>query len=267
MPFRRSQQDAEDARRWRAFVREHQDLLARCGLPPFLTDSRGMFDHFLMHDYYPDPVRFAVDDLSPPQREGLIELVARYLAAGFPDPGLTPRLRNAVAAHEGSHHGGDYVTRATIEAVIARWNALDGPARPPPPASALDRFEGRHGVLLPEDLRLYFALCDGTPWPTLDRDWFRSTMEFAALEDVRPVQPPTEPRWLLADDLGRSDEYFIVADYLIASEVFSIRLTSTPTGGNPVVRGPHAPGNFARVADSLTGFLRRYLDDPDSLFG
>jgi hypothetical protein len=91
MSFRRSKRAAHEAQRWRAFLEANADLFQRSGVPLFIYQSRELFDDLLMHgyiDHHDDPTRFAVGQLSAGQLENLIEVVGRYLRAGFPDPGV-----------------------------------------------------------------------------------------------------------------------------------------------------------------------------------
>jgi len=91
MSFRRKKQEAVEARRWREFVELNADLFQRSGVPQSIYTSREMFDDLLMHgyiDHHEDPTHFFVGQLNAEQAECLIEAAARYLRAGFPDPGL-----------------------------------------------------------------------------------------------------------------------------------------------------------------------------------
>ena len=86
MGYRRSKQDAAKARAWREFVRRNYALLLQTGVPAFIYESQDLWDDLLMHgyiDHHEDPTGFYVGTLGEPQREILVEVVARYLAAGF----------------------------------------------------------------------------------------------------------------------------------------------------------------------------------------
>ena len=91
MSFRRSKTAAVEARAWREFREANAAILQASGVPASLYESRELFDDLLMHgyiDHHEDPTHFFVGQLSPSQRESLIEVAARYLRAGFPDPGI-----------------------------------------------------------------------------------------------------------------------------------------------------------------------------------
>lgn len=91
MAFRRSKTAARDARQWGDFLEQNATLLQATGVPISIYQSRELFDDLLMHGYlnhHDDPTHFFVGRLSSPQRDALIEVSARYLRAGFPDPGI-----------------------------------------------------------------------------------------------------------------------------------------------------------------------------------
>jgi len=91
MSFRRKKEEALEARRWREFVEANADLFQQSGIPHAIYSSRDLFDDWLMHgyiDHHEDPTHFFVGQLATEQMECLIEAAARYLRAGFPDPGI-----------------------------------------------------------------------------------------------------------------------------------------------------------------------------------
>jgi len=91
MSFRRSKTAAQESRAWQEFLQANAALFQASGVPISLHESRDLFDDLLMHgyiDHHPDPTRFFVGQLSDAQREALVEVVVRYLRAGFPDPGI-----------------------------------------------------------------------------------------------------------------------------------------------------------------------------------
>lgn len=89
MTFRRTKAAAQDAEKWRLFLRDNHAVLAASGLPVHLTESRRAFDDFLMHGHHHgDPMGFTVGALDGTQRGSLIELVVQYLRHGLGDPGI-----------------------------------------------------------------------------------------------------------------------------------------------------------------------------------
>jgi hypothetical protein len=91
MSFRRSKEAARDARRWRTFLDQNRAQLEESALPRHIYESRDFFDDFLMHgciDHHARPYDFSIRQLTKDQALVLREVVVRYLAAGFGDPGL-----------------------------------------------------------------------------------------------------------------------------------------------------------------------------------
>src|SRR6478672_7980184 len=91
MSFRRSKTAAREARAYRDFVQANAAMFQASGVPISLYESRELLDDLLMHgyiDHHPDPTHFFIGQLSDGQRAALVEVVVRYLRAGFPDPGI-----------------------------------------------------------------------------------------------------------------------------------------------------------------------------------
>ena len=91
MSFRRSKAAAQETRAWHDFLDSNAVLFQGSGVPSSLYRSRELFDDLLMHgyiDHHTDPTYFGVGQLSASQQATLIEVVVRYLQAGFPDPGI-----------------------------------------------------------------------------------------------------------------------------------------------------------------------------------
>ena len=91
MSFRRSKASAEQARMWKQFLVENQDLLICTGIPLSVFEHHHMFDDLLMHgyiDHHVDPTRFSVKELDAKQKECLVQTIVNYLRSGFNDPGL-----------------------------------------------------------------------------------------------------------------------------------------------------------------------------------
>jgi hypothetical protein len=88
MGFRRKGKDlARDARRWHSFREANQHLFEDAGLASYVYESDDVFDDFLMHgyvDHHPSPYPFDVRA----QVRILREIVVRYFAAGYADPGI-----------------------------------------------------------------------------------------------------------------------------------------------------------------------------------
>ena len=91
MGYRRKKQEGLEKKRWRAFCADNRPLIERVGVPLTVLASQGHFEDLLMHgylDHYEDPARFVVDELDAERYGRFEELVDRYFAAGYHDPGL-----------------------------------------------------------------------------------------------------------------------------------------------------------------------------------
>lgn len=91
LSFRRAKETALEAKRWIDFLSRNDKSLATIGIPRSIYASHEMFVDFLMHgyiDHHADLTRFSVGELSSNGRDLLTDVIANYLIAGFPDPGL-----------------------------------------------------------------------------------------------------------------------------------------------------------------------------------
>jgi hypothetical protein len=91
MSFRRSKKSVLDVRRWRTFVNENRSQFNATGMPEYVYQTEEIFDEFLMHGclgYYHRPYDFTVEELTREQAVELREIIVKYLASGFGDPGL-----------------------------------------------------------------------------------------------------------------------------------------------------------------------------------
>lgn len=55
MTYRRSKDDAYEARTWRDFTLSQRELFDKAGLPGVLSEDQDAFDYFLMHGELPMP--------------------------------------------------------------------------------------------------------------------------------------------------------------------------------------------------------------------
>jgi len=146
---------------------------------------------------------------------------------------------------------------ALIPRLIAAWGRAGLRIRADIPRSRLDEFEARHDVVMPADLWEYFAAVDGMDVGDMDLE----NISFHALEQVKPLSgeladPP------IGGLTGDPDDYFIVADYLIDSIVYVVRMTAAGET-SPVLA---LCGNYVvPVADSFRGFVELYLSDSDAV--
>lgn len=144
------------------------------------------------------------------------------------------------------------------ERLRERWISTGISVRPGLRPEEIKAFESRYGVSLPSDLWGYFTTVDGMERWESDEDM----LEFLHLGAVKSV--PEE----LADFRGIPDysniintlpnpaTYFIIADFMITSNVYAICLNEGATE-SPIIliSGDH----HYRIAGSFTEFGEKYL--------
>ena len=131
----------------------------------------------------------------------------------------------------------------------ARWAEHGVRTVPPATEAELTEFETHHGVVLPEDLRAYFAALGGMDphaMPAYDREGF-------AIWPLSEVRPSETDRSL-----------FVIADYLNWSWAYAITLSSNGAPPHPVVM--LAATIPQPVASSFTEFIDLYLSNSRLLY-
>jgi hypothetical protein len=141
---------------------------------------------------------------------------------------------------------------AMIARVLLRWRGLGVDLMPPPSPDQIRRFEDRHEVSFPGDMKAFLSMTGGME----TNDWDEHEIRFWGLDEMVPLgqEVPT----LAATHEG----YWVFADFLISSHYYAVCL------------GRNAPNHIARASSgemeilcaSFSEFLRIYLDSPDSLF-
>ncbi len=123
---------------------------------------------------------------------------------------------------------------------------------PPPGPDQIRRFEDRHGVSFPGDMKAFLYKTGGMETD----DWDEHEVRFWGLDEMVPLGQ--EVSALAATHGG----FWVFADFLISSHYYAVYL-----GGN-------APNQIARASSgemeilcaTFSEFLRIYLDSPDRLF-
>lgn len=151
---------------------------------------------------------------------------------------------------------------STWNRIISIWRASNIDIRPGVSLDAINRFEQRHNVILPEAVRDYFRTADGMG-DDMDNEMFR----FWPIQEVKPVEE------VLADTengMVYPDRYaypncFVFADYCIWCWAYAVRLTDDPKQPAPVFRitGDKEPGE--QMAASFIEFMSRYAEYPDNI--
>ncbi|MEO5951435.1 MAG: hypothetical protein ABIQ44_03110, partial [Chloroflexia bacterium] len=93
MSFQRKKTETAEKRKYAAFCQDNQSLMVDIGLPLSTTETHTNFQYFLMHGtMYPAPshANFSIDRLTPAKLALYKQLIANYLHAGFPNPGIPP---------------------------------------------------------------------------------------------------------------------------------------------------------------------------------
>ena len=145
------------------------------------------------------------------------------------------------------------------ERLRERWAVCGVQIRPGVRPKEIRAFESRYRVALPPDLRDYFMTVDGMERGDGDEDM----LEFLHLGAVKSV--PEElanfrgiPDYgNIVNTLSNPEQYFVIADFMITSHVYAIRLSDDASEETPVVlvRGDI----HRRIAGSFTEFGERYL--------
>jgi hypothetical protein len=140
-----------------------------------------------------------------------------------------------------------------LRVLHARWEAAGILSPRGATAGDIRRFEHEYGVVLPDDVRAYFATINGTARGEAGRD-DEDLVGFWHLDQVR-----TFAETHVATD-AEAHRTFAFADYLCRFAVFGIRLSDDVTAPTRVVaRFPY--GQFD-IASTFGEFLTRYvLDD------
>ena len=120
----------------------------------------------------------------------------------------------------------------------------------------IEEFQERHQVVLPPDVRAYFALLNGTTigaYGMEDED----LLGFWHLDQVRTF---AEQGVVDAPDASKS---FVFADHSIWVYAFALRLSKNPAAPTSVVVDIGSPPTH--VADSFAEFIERYLSGDQNL--
>ena len=119
-------------------------------------------------------------------------------------------------------------------------------------------FEKLHNILLPNDLKEYFLLFNGTG----EGNFGDSGYAFFSLDELK----------LVVDESSTSDEKeiykdcFAFSDYMVWCWGYVIKLSET-VGDNPVYSIHLEKPPKHKVANSFSEFINLYLEDPDDVIG
>ncbi len=89
MNQRKQKTEMEAARAWDTFLADNQETMSASGLPLSVFGGRQQFELFLMHSSIAGAsYHLELSALSEREQLAIKELVVRYIAAGFEDPGV-----------------------------------------------------------------------------------------------------------------------------------------------------------------------------------
>ena len=138
----------------------------------------------------------------------------------------------------------ELAANSVIEALRERWRTQGILNERRATEEELTAFEARYNVVLPPDLRCYFATVNGTASGQYGMD-DQDLLGFWHLDQVHPF---AEESILLAIRDPRARHTFAFADYSIWCFGFGIQLSGDPTAATPVVADvEYAPAESCRI--------------------
>jgi hypothetical protein len=147
-----------------------------------------------------------------------------------------------------------------VEQLMKHWMAQGLPLASGVPDAEISRFESRHRLALPSDLRAYFEKINGhVQRGGVDSD--REGFAFWPLDKVQPLPSACAEYSVPIPLVDRPQRYFVFADYLQWSWAYAIRLGATENTVILVGAEDNRP-----VASSFTEFVRLYVEDSEALY-
>lgn len=124
-------------------------------------------------------------------------------------------------------------------------------------------FQKNHNVELPDDLKDYFLLLNGTN-ETYDENFyaFYDLKQFSSIPDFYKDKQGIPNYQLLNKTLENPFNYFVFADYHIDLFSYAIRITESK-GDNAVF--VLCGEEYFQIADSFSEFLELYLSNSEKL--
>ena len=152
--------------------------------------------------------------------------------------------------------------KSTWNRIIGIWRDSSIDIRPGVSTDAINEFQNRHNVVMPEAVCDFFRTTDGTG-DDMDNDMYR----FWPLQEVKLVEDEladTE-NGTVYDDRYAYPNCFVFADYCIWCWAYAVRLTDDPNQPAPVFRvtADKKPGE--QMASSFIEFMSQYAEYPDNI--
>ncbi|MBA3315577.1 MAG: SMI1/KNR4 family protein [Planctomycetota bacterium] len=135
----------------------------------------------------------------------------------------------------------------------ARWIAEELQPRPGVSVDDLDAFETTHGIRLPDDLRNYLRIVNGTgKYSEMDQSYHC----WWSLEEWKSV----EEKWPREGLIDGANTTYLFADHSIECPTYGIRLAATNEANEIIaIFSDKRPFDVYVVADSFTELMERYL--------
>jgi hypothetical protein len=155
----------------------------------------------------------------------------------------------------------ELVAESVIDALRERWRAQGILNEHHATEAELVAFEARYNVVLPADLRHYFATVNGTALGQYGMD-DSDLLGFWHLDQVHTF---AEERMTSGDQDAGARHTFAFADHSIWCFGFGIQLSSNRIAATPIVCDVGVP--LQKVAESFAEFISRYLlGDEDVIY-
>ncbi len=147
-----------------------------------------------------------------------------------------------------------------VERLRALWLSLRVRIRPGASIDAVEAFETRYGVRLPQDLVDYFRLIDGME----DTDHDEWAARFHAIHALKCLPEALAERGETLDDLEIApllrdpQRYFVLVDVLICDRLIAVKLGPDRRASDSPIVWIH-DDRFGLMAHSFSQFLADYL--------
>jgi len=128
-------------------------------------------------------------------------------------------------------------TRALITRLQSHWLQDGVKIRAGATVRQIEEFETRYEARMPLDLLVYFRTIDGMNAGTSDSEmfWFLPLEAVRSLPEALGEHGQISAHHRIMGALSEPERWFVIVDYMIASEIFAIRLSDI-TENNPVLR-------------------------------
>lgn len=149
------------------------------------------------------------------------------------------------------------------ERLLNWWQSQHVPVLPGASQEAIDAFEARYQVCLPEELRTFYLAYGGLGSGWLDGNDWRVVFDFSTLDDLRLMDDCNDAALAYTPTTRDPGFYFQIADFFIESHVYAVRVTANATARAPIFALFGRGYQGYQCADSFDAFARMYIEAPD----